>query len=312
MNCTRNIQIIILYLLNALIIIPSVFSLDWPSPFSTALSNFAFNDRGTPNRGIIFATDASVYACETGELIFVYTDFWGNTTNLKNIDQHRNRTLGNGTITTAPLGTWLAIQHRDGLIGIYSNVGPLDTEAVPHLIDTVVPIAQSGSTGWTGNSGFRFSIFDSKNTCYINPEIVINAKDTKAPIIRQVTLAGKDNQKYSLSQIRTIRQGIYKLFVDAIDVSDLAASSSKFAPYQIRVFVNGVETGYLFFDTISTKNGSHVISLQKQTLLQNIFQQDGTYFIDNLQLNRGKTILEIIVVDASGNQRTAQYQIIVE
>lgn len=269
-----------------------LFSLEWPGQSGSAIKNFAQNDQAAPSRGIVFLQDESIYPIDTGELLFMNT---GNS--------HSS--------FPAPLGNWIAIQHQDELISIYSHLSDFDPSSIPEIVDKQLPLAKSGLSGWTSSPALQFSVFDRKTFGYVNPQLLINTPDTEAPFIRQTILTGSDNQKILLGQTRSIRQGTYRFFVDAFDRGSFFGNN-QVAPYQISLYVNGALEGQLDLDLLRSKSGLLQVSLRNGQNIEKIYQRDGSYLVAEIQLNRGKFLCEVIVVDAAGNQKSQTYQILVE
>jgi len=78
-------------------------AMNWPSETAVLTRNFGSNDRGRPSLGMVFSGGTQVLAAETGEVIFMHN--------------------GNDTVSRlpSPFGAWMAVDHEDGLITIYSR-----------------------------------------------------------------------------------------------------------------------------------------------------------------------------------------------
>ncbi|MDR0998324.1 MAG: hypothetical protein LBL70_04595, partial [Treponema sp.] len=133
-------------------------ALDWPSSGGGIASNFGFNMDGRPAVGVSFETEEPVRAAEAGELFFA-------------------RSGGNmASRLPSPMGAWLALDHGDGLISIYSRFdespenragGSPGTPITQ--VDRNAIIAKPGSSGWAAFKGFFFAIFDRRERRWVNP-----------------------------------------------------------------------------------------------------------------------------------------------
>jgi len=274
-------------------IVPTIlFGFDWPVPNGEGVRNFGFNEKGQAERGILFLSENSVYPADAGELLFVGS----------------NNARGP---FFQPLGNWVALQHQDSLIGIYSHLSDLGDNSIPSLVEKSIPFAKTGSSGWANRPQLQFTVYDRKISGYVNPQLLINMTDSIPPFIKQIMLIHRDGQKLLLGQTRVVKQGTYHLYMQAYDEADMF-DKNKIAPYQFRLFMNGNLQGELELDLLSAKNGKLQVGLRKGQSTDQIYQVDGSYLIGELQLNRGKALLEAIVTDTVGNEKSKIYQIIVE
>ena len=271
---------------------PQLKAFDWPIQNGKALRNFGMNDKGQPERGVLFVKEDSVFPADAGEVLFVGLQKKGGP-------------------FLQPLGNWMAIQHQDALIGIYSHLSDFAGPLQSSVADIAVPIAKTGSSGWASGPQLQFSVYDRKTSGYVNPQLLINLIDTRPPVVRQTILVGREGQRVILGQAKSVRQGLYRVLVDAYDMADLFGNS-QVAPYQFSLFINGSLQGQLDLDMISVKDGKFHVNLRKGQRTDLIYQVDGSYLIGEVQLNRGKVLCEIIVTDTGGNQKSQTYQIIVE
>jgi len=135
--------------------------------------------------------------------------------------------------------------------------------------------------------------------------------DTKAPTIRSVTLMTKDSNLIPLSGTKSLRQGLYNVLVDATDTED-GLQTSTLAPLQIVCMVNGTESCTLNLETISALNGKLIVSRKNPTPASEVYGNPDGFNLGEIRLNRGKATIDLIVRDASGNERSVSYTINVE
>ncbi|MCA1949664.1 MAG: M23 family metallopeptidase [Treponema sp.] len=289
---TNRIRAIIIFIAAAVALPPYIQAFDWPIQNGKALKNFGMNDKGQPERGILFAKEDSVFPADAGEVLFVSSYKKGGT-------------------YLQPLGNWMAIQHQDALIGIYSHLSDFAGPVQSSVADVSIPIAKTGSSGWAIGPQLQFSVYDRKTSGYVNPQLLINLIDTRPPVVRQTIFVGRDGQRIILGQTKSLRQGLYRVLVDAYDMADLFGNY-QVAPYQFSLFINGSLQGQLDLDMISVREGKFHVNLRKGQRTDLIYQADGSYLIGEIQLSRGKVLCEIIVTDTAGNQKSQTYQINVE
>ncbi|MDR1863862.1 MAG: hypothetical protein LBQ67_08075, partial [Treponema sp.] len=204
---------------------PFPYSMDWPSLTGEIINNFGFNDSGKPLLGMAFEEDDPVLAAEQGELLF----------------QGRE---GGASRLPSPLGSWLALDHGDGIISIYSRMGGA-LPALPPKTARGGAVGESGNSGWSKTRGFYFSLFDRRERRWINPSIINSPReDTRPPVIASVRLRNSEGRLIDPAQTRTVRQGRYVVSVEAFDALT-GPGESRLAPFRIVCMVNGSEVGVL-------------------------------------------------------------------
>jgi hypothetical protein len=267
-------------------------SMDWPSPGGRIINNFGFNDSGKPLLGISFEEDGPVLAAEQGELLF----------------QSRE---GKASRLPAPLGAWLALDHGDGIISIYSRMGNV-LPSLPPKLSKAVALGKSGNSGWSENQGFYFSLFDRRERRWINPAVIITPReDTRPPVISSVRLKDGEGRLLDPAQTRTIRQGRYAISVAAFDTLPEPGESS-LAPFRILCMVNGSEAGALNFETYSVRDGSPMIYRNGLVPVRDIYAPYPAYEAGEVWFTRGQASLEVIAQDISGNTQSVVYRLMVE
>jgi hypothetical protein len=270
--------------------------MDWPSPDGTLVSNFGWNEGGTPALGVSFTSVGPVQAADDGELLFVQDSY--------------------NTASPLPeaLGTWIAVDHGD-LISIYSRLDDRQSEALfvalPKHIPKNTAIGVAGISGWTRLNGFHFSLFDRKDRRWVNPAMIMTPlPDTRAPIIRGLFLKNSDGQVIESSQAR-IAQGRYTI---AVDVTDTLTSPSDpiLAPHQIVCTMNGSEVGELTFETYSARDGMLMVYRNGLVPVKQVYSLAPFYEVGEALFTRGQIMLEIIAYDITGSAQSAMYSFAVE
>jgi hypothetical protein len=257
------------------------------------VNNFGWNQEGSSLLGTVFETDGVVRAAEEGEILFIH------------------QTEDRASRLPSPLGAWVALDHGNGLVSIYSR---LDTSVEIPLLDQVTRgrvIAQAGQSGWAGEKGFYFSFFDRKERRWLNPSMIISPlADTTPPVIYSVELKNADGQSINPAQIRSIRQGRYTVLVNAAD--SLKAGRAALAPHRILCSVNGMEIGALNFETYSARDGVLMAYRNGLVPVNQVYAPYPAFEVGELWLTRGQATLEIIAEDINKNTRSVVFRLQVE
>jgi hypothetical protein len=274
--------------------ITALYPMDWPSQDAQLIRNFGWNDEGRPSLGNVFTAVGPIRAADRGELLFYHNQ--SNT----------------ASVLPSPLGSWIALEHEDGIIGIYSRFEDAAAASFPDIIDKEAPIALAGQSGWTGQRGFSFSLFDRRERRWVNPSAIITPQeDTRPPQIEAVVLKNSRNNRLDLSQIRTIPQGRYTILVTASDTR-LNSNEIRLAPYRIVCSVNGIEIGSLTFETFSTRDGVLMVYRNGLVPVRQVYASNPAFEIGEVDFIRGQVTLSIIALDITGNSRNNAYRFQVE
>jgi hypothetical protein len=274
--------------------------MDWPSPEGEIKANFGLNDQGRPVLGTVFETEGPVLAADQGELIFY------------------RRQEDSASRLPSPLGAWAALDHGDGILGIYSRFedGEMEAPAAapegsPPRIPRAGPLASSGRSGWTGQRGFYFALFDRRERRWVNPSLIIAPlPDDSPPRILQIRLRNAAGQILPPGQTR-ISQGPYSIIVTATDTLS-RDSSVRLAPHRLMVSLNGVEAGSLSFETYSARMGVLLLSRNGLAPVSSVYAPYPAFELGEAWFTRGQTSLDLIVRDVRGNESTARLRLEVE
>ncbi|MDR1248417.1 MAG: M23 family metallopeptidase [Treponema sp.] len=267
--------------------------MDWPAQEGVINRNFGWNDKGRPVKGVSFAAEGPVRAADAGEILF-YNDPESSASRIP-----------------SPLGAWIALDHGDGLMSIYSR---LDEKRLPEslsLVEKDTVIASSGRSGWSGAAGFFFSIFDRRERRWVNPVMIVAPlPDTRPPAILSATLKNAGGV-VNLAQTRTISQGRYTV---AVEVSDTREGNDELplAPFRIGCSLNGVEMASLSFETFSVRDGIAMAYRNSLAPAQEVYAPYPAFEIGDIVFTRGRITLEITALDAAQNPRTVTYQLQVD
>jgi len=268
--------------------------MDWPSPTGVIKKNFGWNDEGLPHLGISFEDEGALVSAEEGELLY------------------RRREGDTASRLPSPLGSWIALDHGDGIISIYGRFDNNSSPAVPGLTGKGRFLGESGISGWSSGKGFYFQLFDRKERRWINPSMIISPpEDTRPPVIISVGLRDAQGRFFDPSQIKNLSQGRYVVSVNAVDTMRLP-NESPLAPYRIICSLNGSEAGVLNFETYSARDGALMVYRNGLVPVKQVYAPYPAYEIADVWFSRGQTSLEIIAQDIAGNVRNAVFRFVVE
>ena len=274
-------------------------SIDWPSSSGVITKNFGWNDGGLPHLGISFQDEGKLTSVEDGEILY------------------RRREGDTASRLPSPLGSWLAMDHGDGIISIYSRFndkasGDTLSEIIPGKVEKGSSLGDAGISGWSSRKGFYFQLFDRKERRWINPSMIITAPDdTRPPTILSVRLRDAQGNFFNPLQTRNLSQGRYIVIVDAVDTMR-SAGENPLAPYRIICSLNGSEAGVLNFETYSARNGSLMVYRNGLIPVKQVYTQIPAYEVADVWFSRGQISLEIIAQDIAGNARSVVYRFTVE
>jgi hypothetical protein len=270
---------------------PALSAMDWPQAEAVMTANFGGNNDGLPYSQIVFEGEGPVRASGAGNVIFV------------------NNSGSGASRIPSPLGAWIAIDHGDGLISIYSHLEDPPAVPVPEQPGQGRVIAGAGQSGWSNREGFSFAFFDRKERRWINPSMIITPlPDTLAPVIHSVELINADGRVFNPASTKTINQGRYTLSVYATDMR-LSPQESPLAPYRILYSVNGQEIGALTFETYSVRDGALMAFRNGMIPVRQIYDRYPAFEIGDLWFTRGQAALEIIAQDILENSRNVMFRL---
>ena len=272
----------------------ALFAIDWPSPTGTITKNFGWNDEGRPHMGVSFSDDKEFFAAEDGELIFRY------------------RERDTASKLPSPFGSWIAVDHNDGIISIYSRFDDNSSPELPNVVKKGELLGKSGISGWTGQSGVYLQLFDRKEKRWLNPSMIFPPlPDKRPPIILSIRLRDNQGKLFDPAQTRNLGQGRYNILVDSFDTM-LLQNEAPLAPYRILCSLNGSEVGALNFETYSSRDGSLMLYRNGLLPVKQIYAPYPLYEAAEVWLSRGQSTLEIIAQDIAGNDRRVVYRLMVE
>jgi len=268
------------------------FAFDWPVREGRLTANFGSNNSGTPLLGNFFAASGSIFPSNVGELVFVHDP------------------ENPAARIPSPMGSWMAIDHGDNLLGVYGRYEARRFTPVPALVETATVLAATGKSGWTEQEGVYFAFYDRRERRWVNPSVMISGmEDTIPPVIRQVELRNAAGTPFNPGLVQHIPQGIYRIYVDAADT--LQAGGNFLAPNRIVCSVNGAEIGTLSFETLMSRNGERMVYRNGLVEASQIYDAKG-FGLGEIRFTRGQAVLVIEVRDIADNVRSATFRLTID
>jgi hypothetical protein len=272
----------------------ALHGMDWPTHEGQMSRNFGWNDQGHPVLGVRFEVEGSIRAADAGEILFY------------------NDPASTASRIPSPLGAWIALDHGDGLVSIYSRMDETNLPETISLVEKDTALAVSGKSGWSNNGGFYFSIFDRRERRWVNPAMIITPlPDTKSPSILSVTLRNGDGKSINPAQTRNISQGRYTVSVEVSDTRE-ENGDLPLAPFQITCSLNGIALGFLNFETFSVRDGIAMAYRNSLVPVRQVYAPYPAFEIGDIAFTRGQATLEIIALDNARNSRNVTYRLQVD
>lgn len=275
--------------LAATLAISMIFAFDWPQNeilSDSFYSYFAQLRGGTIGTSLVFSESREVKAADDGRILAVISEH--------DEDELFESTLGNAAI----------LSHKDSLITVYAN---LDAENLPSLysmtdIKTGTSFGTTGTSSWQQGEGcLEFQVLDIKNRTYVNPRILMPRVGKELPLsIKDVTAISKKGVSYDLGTAKTMPSGIYQLYREKQDIA---------MPYKTTVFINGVVSESLSYDTLSESNGRICVSGKKNYDVSVMYPNDEQQFLGEVTLTKGKNSIMVVAADILGKEKQITYTV---
>jgi len=268
-------------------------ALDWPIAPVRVAGEFGTPLEGSPMPGLLFA----------GEELAARTAGKGD------VSFHREA-IDPRTKLPSALGAMMVNEGDDGLAEVYALLPTVVGGAGPGAMQGAF-VAKTGQAGISGFKGFWFALFDRKMDRWVNPRLFMpELQDKKAPGIRKVSLVEND-KSYSLGETRSLPQGSYALVVETTEVVGADGESIQGPPYFIRILVNGESQVELRAEVASTVDG-RLSFYPDRKKGADMIDGRGALRLEPRMFTRGRTSIEILIRDFSGNERSAGWTLIVE
>jgi hypothetical protein len=279
----------------AFICASNLYAMDWPALGGRLITNFGWNDGGSPALGVFFESPGPVAVADEGELLFI------------------QETSNTASQLPEPLGNWVAVDHGD-LISLYSHLDAAETfSTLPLWLTKDTTIGMAGRSGWSGMNGFSFSLFDRKERRWVNPSMIMTPlPDTRPPVIQGLWLKDADGRVIDSTPAGTrISQGRYTIIVAVVDTQNSPADPP-LAPHRIVCTMNGTGAGELTFETYSARDGVLMVYRNGLVPVRQVYALASGYEISEALFTRGQISLEITAYDIIGLSQSTVYRFAVE
>ncbi|MDR2784001.1 MAG: M23 family metallopeptidase [Treponema sp.] len=278
----------------AMVCVVAAWSMDRPSPDAVLIGNFgADSGTGSPRVGDVYAGEGVVRAVETGEALF------------------SRSSSDRASRLPSPLGAWTAIDHGDGLVSIYGRLERKRVSRLPPIVEKGVMVGAAGTTGWSEEKGFYYSLFDRKERQWVNPAVIEGRRnDRRAPVIQSVTLMDSQGRVVDASQAKGLFQGKRTVFVAAADYTE--TEKALLAPFRMVCSLNGREVGAVALEALSARDGKMWIYRNGLVPVEQVYAGAFGFELGEAVFIRGQADLEILVQDAFGNVQREEYHFTVE
>jgi hypothetical protein len=279
----------------ALICAPTLYPMDWPATNGRMISNFGWNDGGSPALGVSFQSQGPVATADEGELLFI---------------QEVSNTASQ---LPEPLGNWVAVDHGD-IISLYSHMDTTETFfTLPRWLSKDTAVGMAGRSGWADLTGFSFSLFDRKERRWVNPSMIMTPlPDTRPPVIQGLWLKDSEGRVIESTPAATrINQGRYTIIAAVVDTQN-SPTDTPLAPHRIVCTMNGTGAGELTFETYSARDGVLMVYRNGLVPVRQVYALASGYEIGETLFTRGQISLEITAYDIIGLSQSAVYRFAVE
>lgn len=273
----------------ALALAAAAFAFDWPDEAGRYRYGF-----GSYRGGFLLGTeygaeDGLVKAAADGELVFA--------------------AAGDALPGGYPLagGSLAAMTHASDIMTLYSGMEQQTMSAYLRVVRKGDVLGKGIKAGPASRArGTVAYVFDTKERRYINPLILMPAlPDDKPPAIRSVSLESEAGE-VELDKHKTVRQGSYRVVLEAVDASPAGASS---APFELRVLVDGSERTRVVYDAAWASSGERLLFGASMLPEEECFSSEGRLRLGPYSLARGKVVITVVATDFSGNRRELTYPI---
>ena len=273
--------------LSALLAISTIFAFNWPQNeilSDSFYSYFAQFRGGTIGNSLVFSESKEVKAADSGRVLAVISEH--------DEDELFESTLGNAVVLT----------HKDSLITVYANLDSENLESLYALkdVETGTSFGTTGTSSWQEGEGcLEFQVLDMKNHTYVNPRILMPRIGKEYILsIKNVIAVSKNGVSYDLSTVKSMPSGVYKIYRERQEIA---------MPYKTTVYVNGVVSETLTYDTLSEKDGRIAVSGKKNYDVATMYPDNERAFLGEITIPKGKTQIMVVVQDILGKERQATY-----
>ena len=275
------------------VLLLSASALDWPAASVAMVGEFGSPNLRVPIPGLVLrGADPSIRAAAPGEISFI------------------RRPSDSRTRLPSAFGTVLVAEGGDGIANVYAYLPEIKDPGALRLSAGAL-VATRGPAGLLDRDGFLFSLYDRKSSRWINPRLFLpHLADGKAPVIRHLSLDGKDHS-WVMGEQKSIPQGSYSLAIDVAELADSGSEVIPVPPHFLRILINGEQLVELHAEVASVVEGKLSFF---STLVGNaaVYDGSGRLTLASRLFPRGKTVIELLARDFAGNERSLGWTFAVE
>lgn len=263
----------------------SLFAFQWPSDYSNMISSFYTRSLdNTYKDGLVFKGESlSVFPMSDGEVVF----------------QSEGMEWGKQSIMPSE-GDFLILEHKGQYRSVYQGYESLSFGAQNKYRMTDL-------LGTMTDSEFLFALYDTKLQQYVNPQLVLPVQeDLYAPVIGSVVLESGQTTYRVVNNVE-VPDGMALLYFDAWDIIISGGKQIKTMPYSIYIFIDGLEVFKVSFDALREIDNK-IYLIGDENIDTELFRtSEKNIYAGKIYLNRGRSIIEVVVRDIFGNETSRSY-----
>ena len=260
----------------------------WPTETFSPSVAFGQSSGGAYSRGMELIGEVQpVYPITAGTVIYV---------------------RGSDENSPSQLGTTVVVEHDRGFRSFYGHLEEGTTPEPGTVVTEATQIGLVGETGTAGRPTLFFSILDTEAGAYVNPLLLLPVvEDVIAPTVISV-LAQSETSLYDLSTRSSLPAGEYLLFVECEDRWD--RTGELITPYSVVVLVDGQEHMVITHDRIVFSDGYPRVEPGPPVPHDGLHIGGRSYVTGWFTVPIGRTLIEVIVSDFSGNESSVVVEVI--
>ncbi len=215
-----------------------------------------------------------------------------------------------GSHDAAPsqLGTTVVVEHDRGFRSFYGHLEEGTTPEPGTVVTEATQIGLVGETGTAGRPTLFFSILDTEAGAYVNPLLLLPAvEDLAAPTVISI-LAQSETSLYDLSAGSDLSAGEYLLLVECED--RWVRAGELVTPYSVVVLVDGQEHLVITHDRIGFSDGYPRVEPGPPVPYDDLHIGERGYVTGRFTVPIGRTLIEVVVSDFSGNDASVVIEVI--
>lgn len=271
------------------------FAFDWPIGGRNISSTFGSKGYGTFYQGIkLNSRGEKVHPSEKGEIIYYHDE--------------------SGPFSKLPsgLGSFIIVEHEGELKTVYGHLRKGSVIETPGEVDPAAVLGESGDTGFAYGTTLFFGVIDGELQQLINPLLLLPPfEDKRPPVIKSPTMEFRETD-ISVADNVVVPSGTCRLTATIYDPSEHVDFFSPMAPYSITVFLGGETITSIEFDALEITNGSLKLPGSSGISYSDFYSEEWVLNLGEIELQPGKTQLEIVARDLGENETSVLYNLNVE